>query len=222
MNDNSVKNNNIFKQLRAYFFENIRNILIILSILIISLISFQIYNYISIKQLKNTSINFFNSIEDNNEIIEELNRIKKQDNIYSTLSTLKIIENNNKTNEFGLSNDLYRDLVSSNKLNDLYKSSVAVHAAYTLINASYLENTNIYIDDISYFIENIENKIESYFSIKKELEYLLIVTKININNIEYKNNNNAIDKYNEILNSSLISSSVKERVKKIHEFHLYK
>jgi len=31
-----------------------------------------------------------------------------------------------------------------------------------------------------------------------------------------------LDKYNEIFNSNLISTSIKERVKKIHEFQLYK
>ena len=39
---------------------------------------------------------------------------------------------------------------------------------------------------------------------------------------EYKNNSRALDKYNEIFNSELISTSIKERVKKIHEFQLYK
>ena len=63
---------------------------------------------------------------------------------------------------------------------------------------------------------------EGLKTIKKELEYLLIVTEIELNKSEYKNNSRALDKYNEIFNSSLISASTKERVKKIHEFQLYK
>ena len=45
--------------------------------------------------------------------------------------------------------------------------------------------------------------------------------EIDLNKSEYSNSK-ALDKYNEIFNSSLISASTKERVKKIHEFQLYK
>ena len=61
-----------------------------------------------------------------------------------------------------------------------------------------------------------------YFPIKKELEYLLIVAEIDINNSDYTSNSNVFEIYNSIISSSLISSSIKERVKKIHEFQLYK
>ena len=64
--------------------------------------------------------------------------------------------------------------------------------------------------------------MESFFSIKKELEYLLIVMEVDIIKSEYKNNIKAQETYDSIYNSSLISSSVKERVKKIHEYQLYK
>ena len=39
---------------------------------------------------------------------------------------------------------------------------------------------------------------------------------------DYQDNNKALELYNEIMQSSLITSSVKKRVKKIHEFQLYK
>ena len=51
---------------------------------------------------------------------------------------------------------------------------------------------------------------------------LLIVTEIDLNKSQYDNNSIVLDKYNEIFNSSLVSTSIKERVKKIHEFQLYK
>ena len=91
-----------------------------------------------------------------------------------------------------------------------------------MINASYEDNTNNYLNDISIYINNINDELESYFSIKKELEYLLIITEIDLNKSEYNNNSKVLDKYNEIFNSSLVSASIKERVKKIHEFQLYK
>ena len=48
-----------------------------------------------------------------------------------------------------------------------------------------------------------------------------MVTEIDLNKSEYSNSK-ALDKYNEIFNSSAVSTSIKERVKKIHEYQLYK
>ena len=213
---------NIITNFQNFIFSNARVLIISTLSLIILFISFQTYNYFSIQAQKKTSINFFNSIENNNEIIENLNDIKNDDNIFSILSSLKLIEKSNEKNNFGISNELYKEIILSDKLDDLYKSSISAHASYTLINASYLENTINYIDDISFYIRNINDNLESFFSIKKELEYLLIVMEVDIIKSEYKNNLKAQEIYDSIYNSSLISSSVKERVKKIHEYQLYK
>ena len=136
--------------------------------------------------------------------------------------TLFLISCDAPKNNFGYVNDLYKDLILSSDLNILYKSAIAAHASYTFINASYYKKSDIYLNDISNYINNISDEIDSYFSIKKELEYLLIVTEIDLNKSEYKSNSKALEKYNEIFNSSLVSASIKERVKKIHEFQLYK
>ena len=213
---------NIITNFQNFIFSNARVLIISTLSLIILFISFQTYNYFSIQAQKKTSINFFNSIENNKEIIENLNNIKNDDNIFSILSSLKLIEKSNEKNNFGISNELYKEIILSDKLDDLYKSSISAHASYTLINASYLENTINYIDDISFYIGNINDNLESFFSIKKELEYLLIVMEVDIIKSEYKNNIKAQETYDSIYNSSLISSSVKERVKKIHEYQLYK
>ena len=213
---------NIITNFQNFIFSNARVLIISTLSLIILFISFQTYNYFSIQAQKKTSINFFNSIENNNEIIENLNDIKNDDNIFSILSSLKLIEKSNEKNNFGISNELYKEIILSDKLDDLYKSSISAHASYTLINASYLENTINYIDDISFYIGNINDNLESFFSIKKELEYLLIVMEVDIIKSEYKNNLKAQEIYDSIYNSSFISSSVKERVKKIHEYQLYK
>ena len=213
---------NIITNFQNFILSNARFIIISTLSLIILFIFFQTYNYFSIQAQKKTSINFFNSIENNNEIIENLNDIKNDDNIFSILSSLKLIEKSNEKNNFGISNELYKEIILSDKLDDLYKSSISAHASYTLINASYLENTINYIDDISFYIGNINDNLESFFSIKKELEYLLIVMEVDIIKSEYKNNLKAQEIYDSIYNSSFISSSVKERVKKIHEYQLYK
>ena len=221
MNEINIKNN-IFKNLQNLILNNLRNILITIGILFICFISFQSYNYFSIQKLKKTSIKFFNSIEGSSMIVENLNEIRKTDNIFSTLSILKLIEINNEQKNYSISNELYKELILSNELDNLYISSIAAHASYALINASYLENTKNYLSDISIYISNISDEIESYASIKKELEYLFTLTELDLKNIDYKNNSKVLELYNEIINSATISSSVKERVKKIHEFQTYK
>ena len=216
------KNQNLFKKFQNFIFKNYIQIIISLVILLIIFIGFQTYNYFKIQDIKNSSINFFDIIQDNPDDLSSLENLIDNDDIFSNLSKLKLIQKNIETNNFGYVNDLYKDLILSSDLNILYKSAIAAHASYTFINASYYKKSDIYLNDISNYINNISDEIDSYFSIKKELEYLLIVTEIDLNFSEYKSNSKALEKYNEIFNSSLVSASIKERVKKIHEFQLYK
>ena len=216
------KNQNLFKKIQNFIFKNYIQLIISLVILLIIFIGFQTYNYFKIQDIKNSSISFFDIIQDDQNNLSNLEKLIEDDNIFSILSTLKLIQKNNENKNFSYSNELYKELLVSSNLDNLYKSSIAANASYTMINASYEEKTNNYLNDISNYINNISDELDGYFSIKKELEYLLIVTEIDLNKSQYDNNSIVLDKYNEIFNSSLISTSIKERVKKIHEFQLYK
>ena len=215
------KNNNLFKRIQNFIYTNYIQIIISIVILLILFIGYQTYNYFKIQDIKNSSIGFFDIIRENQDDLSNLENIINDDNIFSILSKLKLIQKNNEDKNFSYSNELYKELLNASDLDSLYKTSIAANASYTMINASYEENTNNYLNDISSFINYISDDLDGYFSIKKELEYLLIVTEIDLNRSEY-NNSKAMDKYNEIFNSSLVSTSIKERVKKIHEFQLYK
>ncbi len=219
---NDVTNINFFSNIKSLILKNIKSIMIIFFLLLISFISYQIYTYYKFQNLKKTSIEFFSLINDEEINSEIFNDIKKSKGIFSFLSSLKQIKINNNNGNFSASNKIYKEIISNNNLETLYISSVAAHASYILINASYNENTIKYVDDISFYIDNINDDLENFTSLKKELQYLLKVTEIDLNNINYNNNSELVDLYNEILNSDIISSSIKERVKKIHEFHLYK
>ena len=216
------KNNNLLKKIQNFIFKNYIQLIISLVILLIIFIGFEIYNYFKIQSIKNSSISFFNIIKENQNDLSSLEKLIDDDNIFSILSKLKLIQQNNENKNFSYSNELYKELIASSNLDDLYKSSIAANASYTMINASYEDQTSNYLNDISIYINNISDKLDGYFSIKKELEYLLIITEIDLNKSEYSNNSKALDKYNEIFNSSLVSASIKERVKKIHEYQLYK
>ena len=216
------KNNSLFKKIQNFISTNYIQIIISLLILLILFIGYQAYNFFKIRDIKNSSISFFDIIEENQNDLSSLENLIDDDNIFSILSTLKLIQKNNENKNFSYSNDLYKKLLASSNLDDLYKSSIAANASYTMINASYEENTNNYLNDISSYINNISDELDGYFSIKKELEYLFIVSEIDLNKSDYNNSSKALDKYNEIFNSSLVSTSIKERVKKLHEFQLYK
>jgi len=216
------KNNTLLKKIKNFIFANYKQLIISLVILFILFIGFQTYNYFKIQDIKNSSMNFFDIIKEKQDDLSSLEDLIDDDNIFSILSKLKLIQKNNENKNFSYSNELYKELLASSNLDNLYKSSIAANASYTMINASYEETTNDYLNDISIYINNINDELGGYFSIKKELEYLLIVTEIDLNKSEYKNNSKVLDKYNEIFNSSLVSASIKERVKKIHEFQLYK
>ena len=216
------KNKNLFKKIQYFIFTNYKQIIILLVILLILFIGLQTYNYFKIQNIKNSSINFFDIIEENHDDLSNLENLIDDDNIFSILSKLKLIQKNNENKNYSYSNELYKELLTSSNLDDLYKSAIAANASYTMINASYEDNNNNYLEDILSYINNISDEFDGYFSIKKELEYLLIVTEIDLNKSEYINNTKALDKYNEIFNSSLVTNSIKERVQKIHEFQLYK
>ena len=216
------KNNSLFKKIQNFIYTNYIQIIISLVILLILFIGYQTYNYFKIQNIKNSSISFFDIIQEDKNDLNNLENLIDDDNVFSILSKLKLIQKNIKDNNFGYVNDLYKEILSSSDLDQLYKSAIATNASYSFIEASYYKKSDIYLNDISNYIDIISDELESYFSIKKELEYLLIITEIDLNKSKYKNNSNALDKYNEIYNSSLVSTSVKERVKKIHEFQLYK
>ncbi len=216
------KNNSLLKKVQNYIFTNYVQIIFSFVILLILFIGYQIYDYFKIRDIKNSSISFFDIIKENQDDINSLENLIDDDNIFSILSTLKLIQKNNENKNFSYSNELYKKLLASSNLDDLYKSAIAANASYTMINASYEENTNNYLNDILRYIINISDELDGYFSIKKELEYLLIVLEIDLNKSDYTNSSKALDKYNEIFKSNLVSTSIKERVKKIHEFQLYK
>ena len=219
MNDSKL---NIIQLFQNFVRNNFKRIIIFIGSLILLLIFIQIYSYYNDRNLKKTSIKLFSILDNEDKLITDMKDLSNDKNIYSILSQLKLIQVNNKNKNYDLSNEIYKQLIKSKNLNSIYVSAIATNASYTLINASYIENTSCYLNDISMYISLISEELESYQSIKKELEYLNIITEIDINNLDYKNNNSALELYDTISNSSLISSSIKERVKKIHEFQVYK
>ena len=77
------------------------------------------------------------------------------------------------------------------------------------------EKINIINDFKSY----IDDEIDSYKGIKLELDYLTKILEAEKNSINYSSFDEVNDIFENIMNSDVVSSGIKERVNKIHEFY---
>ena len=68
-------------------------------------------------------------------------------------------------------------------------------------------------------VENIDDETDSYKGIKLELEYLIKILVAEKNSIDYSSFNEVNDIYKNIMSFDDVSSAIKERVNKIHEFY---
>ena len=94
------KNQNLFKKIQNFIFKNYIQLIISLVILLIIFIGFQTYNYFKIQDIKKSSISFFDIIQDNQNDLSNLKNLIEDDNIFSILSKLKLIKQNNKNKNF--------------------------------------------------------------------------------------------------------------------------
>ena len=76
-----------------------------------------------------------------------------------------------------------------------------------------------YLNIINDFISYIDDKTDSYKGIKLELKYLIKILEAEKNSIDYSSFNEVNDIYENIMSSDVVSSAIKERVNKIHEFY---
>jgi len=224
MNLNTLNNASFFNTIRNFMNKNLKLIIIFLIICFVIFITYQIFNYYTKNKILKNSISFYNTLNlnDINSINEPFSNLSKQKNFYAILSKLELIDIslNNKDYEYAIF--LYNELLKDKKLNKIYISAIASKASYKFIDISFSESSQDYLINIENFISFIDNELINYQGIKLELNYLVKILEAQKNNKEYNKFNEAIDVYNNIVNSDVVSSVIKERVNKIHEFHLYK
>ena len=116
----------------------------------------------------------------------------------------------------------YIDLFKNNKLDNLYQSAIAIHGSYSFLNTieNFKKISNESKNDLTIKINNllsyVDNKIISYEGPRLEILFLLSV--FNTESIDEESQT----LFDQIQANDKISSSIKERVKKIHEFQKYK
>ena len=223
--------NNLTSSGRSYFnifVKYIKNYYKIISLILITFfvlfLSYQFYSYLYLKNIQKNSIVYFNSkdFEPNNDFYKIMETLSKNKDFFSILAILEMIDINIKNKNYDFAKDLYLKLLEEKKINPIYVSAIASRAAYSYINII-SENSDInLIYEIKNFINYIDDNLTNYEGVKLELKYLLAVAEQDINNISPLEDMNAIEIYKLIMSSENISSTIKERVNKIHEFQIYK
>ena len=135
-----------------------------------------------------------------------MNFIAKDKSFYGLIASMEIINKNIENKNYNDSFNEYLILLNSKNVDNLYKTLLAINASYSLLDK--IDSKKIY-DLLSYVDENFES-FEGYHL---EILYLLSLTQGDI-----KKTNSL---YNEINSNDKISSSIKERVKKINGFEKY-
>ena len=221
MNDNVVNKKSFITQVTEIIKTNIRNTIIFLSLCFVLFLSYQIYSFYISNKIQQNSISFFaaQNIDDANVITETITKLSNDNTFYSVLAKLELIDLNLKKNNIQDSISMYMELINKNNLDSVYKSAIASKASYQLIDINLENLSSNYLNIINDFISNINDEVDSYKGIKLELKYLIKILEVEKNSIDYSSFNEISDIYENIMSSDVVSSAIKERVNKIHEFY---
>ena len=221
MNDNVVNNKSFITQVTETIKTNIRNIIIFLSLCFVLFLSYQIYSFYISNKIQQNSISFFaaQNTNDANVITDTITKLSNDNTFYSVLAKLELIELNLKQNNIEDSISMYLEVINQSNLGSVYKSAIASKASYQLIDINLDNLSSDYINTISNFMTYINDEADTYKGIKFELEYLIKILEVEKNSIDYSSSNEVSNIYENIMNSDVVSSAIKERVNKIHEFY---
>ena len=221
MNDNVVNKKSFIIQVTEIIKTNLRNIIIFLSLCFVLFLSYQIYSFYISNKIQQNSISFFaaQNTDDANVITDTITKLSNDNTFYSVLAKLELIDLNLKKNNIQDSISMYLELINQNNLDSVYKSAIASKASYQLIDINLENLSSNYLNIINDFISNINDEVDSYKGIKLELKYLIKILEVEKNSIDYSSFNEISDIYENIMSSDVVSSAIKERVNKIHEFY---
>ena len=221
MNDNVFNKKSFIIQVTEIIKTNLRNIIIFLSLCFVLFLSYQIYLFYISNKIQQNSISFFaaQNTNDANVITDTITKLSNDNTFYSVLAKLELIDLNLKKNNIQDSISMYLEVINQNNLDSVYKSAIASKASYQLIDINLENLSSNYLNIINDFISYINDEANSYKGIKLELKYLIKILEVEKNNIDYSSFNEISDIYENIMSSDVVSSAIKERVNKIHEFY---
>ena len=221
MNDNVFNKKSFISQATEILKTNLRNIILLFSLCFVLFLSYQIYSFYISNKIQKNSISFFavQNTDDPKVIFDTITKLSNDNTFYSVLAKLELIDLNLKQNKIQDSISMYLEVINQNNLDSVYKSAIASKASYQLIDINLDNLSSNYLNIINDFISYINEEAESYTGIKLELKYLLKILEVEKNSIDYSSFNELSDIYESIMSSDVVSSAIKERVNKIHEFY---
>ena len=200
---------NYFSVIQNLIKQNVKVIILFALIILLVFAGLQIYFFNNNKKILELSIVYNESKYSNSQIdfIEHMNEIAVTRSFYGLLASLELINNKINNNQYNESYEDYIQLLNNKKIDNLYKTLLAVHGSYNLLD-------KISNEKIDKLLTYIDKSIDSFIGYRLELLFLL--------SIKRNDTNQTNSLYNQINLDDNIPLSIKERVNQIHEFQLYK
>jgi len=222
MNSKNQINNTFFQRMSVFIKNNVKKLIITFSIIFLLFITFQFYSFYNINKINNLSVTYFSnkSLDDEVTKYSKMKIISNEKGFYSILSKLELIKNNIDNENYDLSLELYDDILNNKDLDNNYVSLVAINGAYNFVDIVIKSKKEKYISNIYKFISLIDENLDNYIGNKNELLYLVSILSLK-DDSDYKNNSELLIIYDDIISNEKISSAIKERIKKIHEFYFF-
>ena len=199
---------NFFSVIKNLIKQNVKVIIFFALIIFLVIAGLQIYFFINNKKILELSITYNDSKYSISQMdfIEHMNEIAETKSFYGLLASLELINNKIYNNQYNESYEDYLKLLNNKNIDNLYKTLLAVHGSYNLLD-------KISNEKIDKLLTYIDESIDSFIGYRLELLFLL--------SVNYGNNNRINSLYEQIIKNDRISLSIKERVKKINEFEKY-
>ena len=206
--NNTARKVNLFSVIQNLIKQNVKAIIFFVVVIIIVIAGLQIYFFYKNKKILELSILYNDAKFSNSQMdfIEHMNEIAKTNSFYGLFASLELINNKINNNKYNESYDDYIKLLNNKNIDNLYKTLLAVHGSYNLLD-------KINNEKIDKLLTYTDESLDSFIGYRLELLFLLSVNTGNINKI------NSL--YEQIIKDDRISLSIKERVKKINEFEKY-
>jgi len=200
---------NIFNNFSVFIKKKYKIIIFLFIFIIFLVLIFQYYIYSNNKKNLQLSILYNQTLKNTGaeDFNKKITSIIKEKGFYSILASLNLIKKDINNKNYIAAYENYIKLLENGKLKTIYKSIIALHAAYSLIDflsTDYIKKLLTYFDE-SY---------DSFIGNNLELLYLISI----------KENDTAKTKelLNIILIDQRISQSIKDRIRKINDFEKYK
>ena len=227
-----VNNKNFFSKIVSFLRERHKQFILLTIILIVFYGLLQFYFISQKNKILDTSINYNNTFmkKIDGNFQEDINALTLEENFFGILALLEKIKIDVSNNDLYSANEIYLKILERKDISNLYKTAISIHGSYLFldqINSVKEVKIKLNLDEIKIieFIENfltyVDPSFESYEGFKLEISYLLSVVNQD-NEGELKVNEESNNLYKLIQENVNIPSSIKERIKKIHEFKNYK